>query len=328
MSARIGIVLLCWLLMAGDRPASTRPFFQRGVNFTAEWPDTYSSAKAREILESLPRYGVTAIALVPYGFTPLGQPVVRFSGTRNWERDTAIETLAAAAHAKGIRVLLKPQIWTREGAPINVDFSKPEDRKQYFDQYRLYLEHYAQLASKIHADLFSVGVEFTRLSKYDQEWRSLIAGTRRIYSGPLVYSANWGAEFETVKFWDALDYIGLNNYYPLPDSLDASDVVRKVEAVQKRFGKPVIFPEAGYSSVEGAHREPWAEPASKISLDHQVRCYDALLKAFYNKPWFQGVYWWKVGSNGFGGPSDPTHTPWRKPAMELIAKWYLHGGRG
>src|SRR5260370_20938584 len=243
------------------------------------------------------------------------------------ERDSAIEKLAAIAHSHGIKVLLKPQIWTREGAPINVDFTKPEDRKQYFDQYWLYLEHYAQLASKIHADLFSIGVEFTRMSKYDQEWRTLIAATRKIYPGPLVYSANWGTEFESVRFWDALDYIGLNNYYPLPDSLDAAEVVRKVEAGQKRFNKPVIFPEAGYSSVDCANREPWAEPAGKVNIDHQVRCYEALLKAVYNTPWFQDVYWWKVGSNGFGGPSDNTHTPLGKPAMDLVANRFLHRSR-
>jgi hypothetical protein len=34
------------------------------------------------------------------------------------------------------------------------------------------------------------------------------------------------------------------------------------------------------------------------------------------------MYWWKVGSNGFGGPKDRSHTPWRKPAMEVVRKWY------
>jgi hypothetical protein len=47
-----------------------------------------------------------------------------------------------------------------------------------------------------------------------------------------------------------------------------------------------------------------------------------VLKAFWDKPWFYGAYWWKVGSNAFGGPLDRTHTPWGKPAMDIVAKWY------
>ena len=30
------------------------------------------------------------------------------------------------------------------------------------------------------------------------------------------------------------------------------------------------------------------------------------------------MYWWKVGSNRFGGSQDGSHTPWRKPAMEML----------
>src|SRR5260370_16274286 len=101
------------------------------------------------------------------------------------ERDSAIEKLAAIAHSHGIKVLLKPQIWTREGAPINVDFTKPEDRKQYFDQYWLYLEHYAQLASTIHPDLFSIGVAFTRMPTYDQQWPTFTPPPRSTSPSPV-----------------------------------------------------------------------------------------------------------------------------------------------
>ena len=31
--------------------------------------------------------------------------------------------------------------------------------------------------------------------------------------------------------------------------------------------------------------------------------------------------------NGFGGPEDGSHTPWGKPAMDVVARWYLRGGR-
>ncbi|MGH9628859.1 MAG: glycoside hydrolase family 113 [Bryobacteraceae bacterium] len=314
---RLAIMLLAAASLTGQEH---KPFFQKGVNFTAEGP--YSSPAAPAILAQLPAYGVNAIALVPYGFTRNGVPEIRFGGRNTWERDDAIEKLANIAHELGMRAMLKPQIWVRPGWPGDLDFRSEADRNKWFAEYRTFLEHYARLATRIQADILCVGVEFGKLSRYQGEWRKLIARARELYSGPLVYAANSGPEFENLQFWDALDYIGLNNYYPLPDNLSTVEVVRKVEAVQKKFKRPVIFPEAGFCSLEDPHRAPWDETPREISLEDQARSYEAVFKAFYQKPWFQGVYWWKVGSNGFGGPEDGSHTPWRKPAMDVIKRWY------
>jgi hypothetical protein len=265
---------------------------------------------------------------VPYGFSPRDTPAVRFGGRNIWESDQSIEQIAGYAHSKGLRVFLKPQIWVRGSFPGDLHYEKTEDRARWFAEYRRFLEHYANLATRIKADLLAVGVEFGKLSRYEKEWRALIARARELYKGPLVYAAVQGPEFETLAFWDALDYIGLNNYYPLPDSLDTAAVVRKVEAVQRKFGKPVIFPEAGFSTFEAPHREPWDETPRKLAPADQARAYEAVLQAFYQKPWFFGVYWWKVGTNGYGGASDGSHTPWGKPAMDVIRKWYTGSGRG
>ncbi len=303
--------------------AAPGPFFQRGVNFTAERPDHYSSENAQKLLASLPSYGVNSVAFVPYGFSRSGEPSVRIQGNRGMEGDSSIEVLAGVAHKNKMKVLLKPQIWSGRGGPSELDYASAEDVKKWFASYRLFIEHYAKLAQRIHADLFCVGVEFVKLNKHEAEWRAVIAQARRSYSGPLVYAANFGPEFENTKFWDALDYIGLDNYYPMP----VEESVRKVEAVQRKFKKPVIFPEAGFASLTDSGKTPWDDTRRGISLEEQKRCYEAVLGAFYRKSWFQGVYWWKVGSNGFGGPADGSHTPWGKPAMDVVKRWYLNGGR-
>lgn len=54
----------------------------------------------------------------------------------------------------------------------------------------------------------------------------------------------------------------------------------------------------------------------------QAKAYESVLAAFWEKPWFYGAYWWKVGSNAFWGPLDRSHTPWGKPAMDVISHWY------
>jgi hypothetical protein len=294
--------------------------FQKGVNFTAEWPDTYSSAGADWMLEQLPKYGVDAVALVPYGFTPRNSPKVYFG--HGWERDQGIEHLSELAHRLGMRVMLKPQIWVRPGYPGILEFDS-NDLIQWFAQYERFLDHYAQLATRIHADLFCVGVEFVKLTEHTEAWRKLITRTREQYPGPLVYAANSGSEFEKVSFWGDLDYIGLNNYYSLPDDLSMGVIVDKIEAVQRRYGRPIIFTEAGFSSFEAPYRQPWDETPRRLSPLDQARCYEAVFHAFYEKPWLRGIYWWKVGSNGYGGPNDGSHTPWDKPAMDVIARWYF-----
>jgi len=300
-------------------------FFQKGVNFTAEGPVGYTPEVAVTILDRLKGNGVNAIALVPYGFCSRTDPAIRFGG--GWEKPEFIEAITVLAHQRGIKVMLKPQLWGRGTFPGDIHFASAEDRAIWFENYHRFLEFYANLAARMHADIFCVGVEFVQMSRYEAEWRKLIARARQLYKGPLVYGATQGPEFEGIRFWDALDYIGLNNYYPLPDDLSTDAVVKKVELVQQKFKKPVIFPEAGFPSLKDPHREPWSEAPRALSVDDQARCYEAVLRAFYKKPWFQGVYWWKVGTNGMGGPQDGSHTPWGKPAMDVVSRWYKQGGR-
>ncbi len=318
---------LCCIAFVCSLPGPSHPkvFFQKGVNFTAEGPVGYRPDAAVKMLDRLHDDGVNAIALVPYGFCSRTEPTIRIGG--GWERAESIEATAALAHQRGIKVMLKPQLWAHGAFPGDLHFERGGERAAWFENYRRFLEFYATLAAKSHADIFCVGVEFVQMSRYEAEWRKLIAQARQLYAGPLVYAATQGPEFEGVRFWDALDYIGLNNYYPLPDDLSTGAVVKKVELVQRTFNKPVIFPEAGFPSLKDPHREPWSEAPRAISLTDQANCYEAVLRAFYKKPWFQGVYWWKVGTNGRGGPQDGSHSPWGKPAMEIVARWYKDGGR-
>ena len=75
--------------------------------------------------------------------------------------------------------------------------------------------------------------------------------------------------------------------------------------------------------MDWPNRAPWDETPRKVSLEHQARGYEAIFKAFWDKPWFSGIYWWRVGSNGEGGADDGHHTPWGKPAMDVVSRYYL-----
>lgn len=165
-------------------------------------------------------------------------------------------------------------------------------------------------------------------------WEEIvIKAVREVYKGPLTYAANWDEEYRLVSFWGALDYIGIDAYFPLSDkdnpNLDEikqgwEQWVKEIEALQQKYNKPVIFPEVGYCSADGTARTPWEElAAGKVNLKLQADCYEALCQTFWTKPWFYGMYWWRWGTDTrFGGPGNRGYSPQNKPARDVVKSWY------
>jgi hypothetical protein len=280
-------------------------FFQRGISIVAD-REAFGSETTHQILKQLREHGFDAIAITGMGRAP--------DPNGGLESEAEIELLTRRAHLLGMKVLLKPHHTPRWSREPNVD--------AWFRVHEQTMETYARLAARIHADLLSVGYEMGPAYRNEAAWRKIIARVRALYPGPLTLSPNHGEEFEGIRFWDALDYVGIDNYIPMPPGGDYTSIARYFEEVHRKTGKPILFTEAGFASVDGAGREPWAEPDRALSHEEQIRCYRAVLEAVYTQPWFHGVYWWKVDTDGLGGPHDRTLTPWRKPVMNLIREWF------
>jgi hypothetical protein len=303
-----------------------RHFFQRGVSFVRDGRDAYHPEPTSRFFAELREYGIDSVAAIPYGWIRLAEGQVRV-GREGDEADLYVG-LTGIAHAQNMRVLLKPQLWVIPGGyPGAIRIEDPVKRQQFLASYRTFILHWARIATLAHADLFAVGTELEHFSADASFWRELIREIRTVYPGPLVYAANQGKDFEQITWWDALDYIGLNEYYPLPPTLDFTAILTRLEQTHQRYQRPVLLTEAGFASVAGAEREPWAEPDRPVDLAHQARCYEALLNALWAKPWFHGVYWWKIGADRRGGPQDNSLTPWGKPAMEVIRRYYRSKSR-
>ena len=317
-------------------PNNSAVFFQKGVAVSHEGgvrSGGYASERAVGVLRGLAAMGVDSVSLMPFAFMPAPDaPVLRmFTG----ESDESLDHMTYAAHQAGLRVMLKPQIWLRGGKfSGDIQFDTEEDFQTFWRAYRQWILHYARLARNNRIDLLCIGTELRHLSTREKEWRKLVAEIRRVYPGPLTYAANWGREFEETPFWDALDYIGLNNYYPLaedggdtsPAQLQAraDQLAQSVAAVASRWKKPVLLTEVGYPSQAKAAAQPWLEDFSARSDPAlQARLYEAVFQAFYKQPWFAGMYWWKWPSSGHGGgPDDPSLTPLNKPAAQVVRSWY------
>ena len=320
----------------------------RGMTFAHEGYDGltgYGGPSVGPSLDSLAALGVDAVAIVPYTFlrdagvpAPLAVPE-----RRGAETDRAVRASIDAAHARGLRVLLKPQIWVGGGAwPGEIDFDDGADWEAFLGHYRTWMLHYARLAADADVEALAVGTELSRATlEHPGFWRKLIAEVREAYGGTVTYAANWGEEFERLAFWDAVDVVGLNAYYPLSADPEATDAellagarawLRTADAVAAAADKPLWLTEVGYRSARRAWLNPHAAADGRpVSEECQRRCFAALASAAAESARLTGAFVWKwpsylghVGGSWDGGGRDAGtgFTPGGKEAGAVVARWY------
>lgn len=324
--------------VAARRPISRTLPFLRGISFSHEMrSEGYGSEVGGAQLARMRALGATAVALVPYAFTRApGETAIHYRGTD--ESDDRLTRAVAQALHLGLRVMLKPQLWCQGLFTGDIAFAQEADFDHWFADYRGWMLHYARLAAQERIDLLVIGTELggvTRSPHQEAAWRSLIRDVRRVYSGPLTYAGNWANDFETLPFWDALDILGVNMYYPLagpgemPDagSPRLRELRARFAALSRRYRKPILFTEVGYAASAAAAVEPWKEGNAALDPALQARCYEVVFEAFYREPWLAGLFWWKWPSHGRGNPQDESFNPLGKPALQVLERWYGQPGR-
>ena len=313
--------------------------FQKGFNFAHEGyriVNGYGSKVSDESIGMLSQLGTSALSIIPYSFmrSPTTPTPLYIDHGPGGENDESVVHAATTAKDKGLVTMMKPQIWIRGSWPGDINMATQAEWDTFFHHYERWITHYALLSEMYGFDVLCIGTELTQAAlQHEMRWREIIKKIRVLYSGRLTYASNWGEEFENVAFWDALDYIGLDNYYPLSDKPDASkkdlqkgarDIISKIEVVHERFNKPVLLTEVGFPSIE----HPWIQPHASnndapANGDHQALGYEVLLEAFYDQSWFAGMYWWKWPSTpDRGGDDHKGFTPNGKPATSVISYWF------
>ncbi|MGF1600618.1 MAG: glycoside hydrolase TIM-barrel-like domain-containing protein [Thermosynechococcaceae cyanobacterium] len=320
---------------------------QRGISWTAGrqiiTPDNLAVLKDNN---------VNWIVQTPFGWQrDIDSPdlFLKTTGVYWGETDEGLTLTTQYAQDIGIQTLLKPHIWltqAKEGKwRTDIKMRSEADWQTWFKNYRTFILHYAKFAEQQKIPMLCIGTELqTTAIQREQDWRTLIADIRQVYSGQLTYAANWFEAFEQIQFWDALDFIGIQAYFPL--STQNEPTVEQLKAgwqphldniavIQKRYQKPVIFTEIGYRSTEDAAIEPWKWPdsselnpsqfATEAGLQTQANCYEAFFQTVWDQDWFAGAYWWKwfpaiePGSQQSVGQG---FTPQNKPAEQILRSQY------
>ncbi len=276
------------------------------------------------------------VAIIPYAFSHATKPQVHFNHEFMWwgEKLNGVKTMIRLAHQQGIGVMLKPHVWISEGWVGDFLLDNEQDWEVWEDQYRSYVLAFAKLAEETGVKLFCIGTEYKLAVKYRPHfWKDLIQEVRDVYSGKLTYAANWD-NYQQVTFWDELDYIGIDAYFPLVHQSNCSLEELKhawkplkvdISEFSKQLGKPVLFTEYGYQSADGATGNHWEiEKYGRVTNEElQGIAYQALFDTFWSEPWFAGGFWWKWHFGNRYLETRPTSfTPQGKKAEKVITDFY------
>lgn len=308
--------------------------FQKGMSYR-HYPYPYDSAESNESLARMVAVGVEYVALTVWWCQQ------NISSTEIYRKEgwTATDEELVCAidkiHQLGMNVMLKPMV----DSELVLEYPDEEWRgningtEEWFDSYRNITNHYAEFAEANAVDLFCIGCEFKGTISKMEEWEKVIREIREHnYTGPITYAAIWDT-CRSIEWWDSLDYVGIDAYFPLTEGYDPtleelkqawSLCAEDIESWHLTINKPIIFTEIGYRSGNGTNIVPWDwQTNMTIDLQEQVDCYEAAFQVLWNKPWFYGFYWWIWESDPeVGGPSNNDFTPQNKPVQYLITSWY------
>ncbi|MFY9822201.1 MAG: hypothetical protein WAM82_12520, partial [Thermoanaerobaculia bacterium] len=325
-----------------SRPAPTRsnlPPFLAGVSLAMlnRLETGYHAPGVGRQLDAFAALGANAVSLMPFAFQrSLDQPEIAFlNHGPGSETDVGLIHATRLARARGFHVLYKPHLWARGGWSGDVEMKTEEDWARWWQSYRRYVLHHAFLARWAGADLFSVGCELSKTVKREAEWRDLIAAVRLLYPGIVTYSGNWYGDLEGVRFWDALDLIGIDAYDPLSASPQATradlergarDVAARFARAARRTGKRILLTEVGFAARKAAWVAPHTE-SGEPSEDDQALAYQALFAALARRPWLAGTFVWKAFSAPLAeGRGEADFRFQGRKAEGVIREYYGGGG--
>lgn len=305
-----------------------------GISFVA------SRDKAtQENVEPVINVGANYAAVMPFGFIrALDNPTVIFNTDRQWygERREGAKDYINLLQSNNIKVMLKPQLWIWRGEYTGyLKMETEENWKTLEASYSKFILEYAQLAQETNVAIFSIGTELEQfVANRPDYWKSLIKKIKTIYKGKLTYASNWD-EYKRVPFWDEMDYVGVDAYFPLsemktPTVQSIIDGWRwwkgELSAFSKLHDKKILFTEWGYRSVDFTAKEPWASDHSvtTVNLEAQTNTIKATFETVWNEDWFAGGFVWKwfIHHSKSGGGDNNRFTPQNKPAEAVIKEYY------
>ncbi len=286
----------------------------------------------------LKEIGANYATIMPFGFIKsIDHPEIFYNQPWQWfgESMEGVGQYIRLLHKNKINVMMKPQIWVSKGEFTGlVEMASEADWLQLEDTYRNFILDFAKVAEEEKVEIFCIGTELEKFIEHRPEyWRDLIAEVKKVYRGKLTYAANWD-EYKRIPFWDALDYIGVDAYFPVSENQTPTVAETKagwerwkaeLKTISEKENKKILFAEYGYRSVDFSGKEPWKSDRgmNSINMEAQANSLEGLYQSVWKEDWFAGGFLWKwfIAHERVGGENDNQFTPQNKPA-EAVVKMY------
>jgi sugar phosphate isomerase/epimerase len=294
--------LLIACLLVGSTAAAAAEPFMKGMVVSCPWDGrTWGKPAFGEALEELKRdYGVGWVQVHPYAWVGRDGEVRAKTPAQLGYLEPAVEM----AKARGVKMLWKPHLgyWGRFSWRGAITYEDEAHWMRFFREYRTWMLDHARFAEKHKLPVLVVGTELEKML-HRPEWRPLIAEVRKVYKGKITWAANWDG-VGRVPFWDALDYVGVQAYFPLGQATSSDDDFRRafraqfarlVTIADKAGNKPVMFTEVGFPRSPKAAAQPWVaeNDGSKLAIALRARLLRVALDEMKRQPRLVGAFWWK-----------------------------------
>jgi len=325
--------LLLWICFSFWACSAQEKNMINGVSFVAP-PKEFTVDQIKKPQEKV---GANFLSIMPYAYVSQEQAQLYFNSKWQWwgERTTGAISSIAMAHANGYQVMLKPQVWIRHGSFTgHHEYQNENDWKQFEDSYSNFILTFARIADSMQVEVFCIGTEWEKfVVNRPHYWTGLIQKVKEIYSGKLTYAANWD-EYKKVPFWNELDYVGVDAYFPLLEDLtpnveDLNTALipykNELKTLSQELNKSILFTEYGYRSRDKTAEKPWeADRVGEANLEAQINAYEAFYQTFWNEPFITGGFIWKWFPNyeESGGEKHNGFSPQNKPVEKTIKKYY------
>ncbi|WP_196891420.1 glycoside hydrolase family 113 [Aureivirga marina] len=237
------------------------------------------------------------------------------------------------------QIMIKPltSFWSVNGGHYWVDFYV-ETEEEWEEIEIAYEEFYYAIAqlSLFYPEfkILSIGNELKAFSLRRPHFFSRLAKQLKndFPNLKLTYSSNWD-EFSNITFWEDLDYIGVNSYFPLinkktPSVKEIETAFQPIKEILQDFSctnqKPVLFTEYGFRSIDYAAWKHWELPetSSNVNFDAQNNGYQGFYNTFWKEDWIYGGFFWEWY---FDEIPEPNNTRWivnNKPVEKIIQEVY------
>jgi hypothetical protein len=310
--------------------------FMRGMTYATFQAGLLNQDAEYANIDRMLALGCDWVAVTPIWYQDSAVSTVVAPDPAESPGDDEISRFIAYLHAKGIKVLLKPCVDARDGA-WRAEFN-PQSVESWFESYRDFIFHFAEMAAAANVEMFCAGCEYKWSDENQRDqWALTIQGIRQRYPGKLVYAADW-SNYQRVAFWDLVDFVGIDAYFPLSFESDPplsklrdgwAAALDAIEGWLRSSGlgwRKVVFTEVGYESKPGCWQNPGDTSGASADAAAQDACYKALLMTAPARDWLDGIvfWWWDNPSthDAGGGPDNAGWTPKGKPAEQTLASFH------